>query len=66
MGADAPGTTWFAQISGKNVDMNIMVRTYSEAECGIKIRRIEYATRYDRCAHLLLRNCIAAAIAFWL
>jgi len=29
---------WAAQIRGKNVDMNIMMATYPEAEGGIKIR----------------------------
>jgi hypothetical protein len=38
IGADAPERLFAVQISGKNVDVNIMIDTYSAAECGIKTR----------------------------
>ncbi|MEY9180041.1 hypothetical protein ABIG06_001962 [Bradyrhizobium sp. USDA 326] len=38
IGADAPERLSAVQISGKNVDVNIMAGTYSPAEHGIKMR----------------------------
>ncbi|MDA9528150.1 hypothetical protein ACM42_06830 [Bradyrhizobium sp. CCBAU 25338] len=38
IGADAPERLSAVQISGKNVDMNIMVGTYTAADRRIKIR----------------------------